>query len=110
MNSCNYILLATYLLRRYINHGVKPVAVNDDNNISSVHIDTSVVISETSHNSIQHELDETSRPLNKNNILWWYVFAAILDVEANYLVLLAYNYTTITSVMLLDCFTIPVAM
>ena len=110
MNSCNYILLATYLLRRYINHGVKPVAVSDDNNISSVHIDTSDVISETSHNSIQHELDETSRPLNKNNILWWYVFAAILDVEANYLVLLAYNYTTITSVMLLDCFTIPVAM
>jgi solute carrier family 35 protein F1/2 len=43
------------------------------------------------------------------NILW-YVLAAILDVEANYMVLLAYNYTTITSVMLLDCFTIPCAM
>jgi solute carrier family 35 protein F1/2 len=40
----------------------------------------------------------------------WYIFAAILDLEANYLVLLAYNYTSITSVMLLDCFTIPSTM
>ena len=39
-----------------------------------------------------------------------YVLAALLDVEANYLVLNAYNYTSITSIMLLDCFTIPCAM
>ena len=30
-----------------------------------------------------------------------------MDVEANYLVVKAYQFTTITSVMLLDCFTIP---
>jgi solute carrier family 35 protein F1/2 len=42
--------------------------------------------------------------------MYWYILAAVLDVEANFLVLLAYNYTTITSVMLLDCFTIPCAM
>ena len=39
-----------------------------------------------------------------------YVLAAVLDCEANFLVLEAYNYTSITSVMLLDCFTIPCAM
>jgi solute carrier family 35 protein F1/2 len=39
-----------------------------------------------------------------------YVFAAIIDVYGNFLIIMAYNYTTITSIMLLDCFTIPVAM
>jgi drug/metabolite transporter (DMT)-like permease len=39
----------------------------------------------------------------------WYVYAllGLIDVEANYLVVRAYQYTSITSVMLLDCFTIP---
>ena len=37
----------------------------------------------------------------------WYLLFAFIDVEANYLVVKAYQYTTITSVMLLDCFTIP---
>ncbi|GAM19783.1 hypothetical protein SAMD00019534_029580 [Acytostelium subglobosum LB1] len=32
---------------------------------------------------------------------------ALFDVEANYVAVKAYQYTTITSVMLLDCFTIP---
>ena len=42
----------------------------------------------------------------------WYKYAALagLDVEANYLVVLAYRYTSITSVTLLDCFTIPGAL
>ena len=39
-----------------------------------------------------------------------YVFAAMIDVYGNFLIIMAYNYTTITSIMLLDCFTIPVAM
>ena len=41
---------------------------------------------------------------------YMYLLAAVLDCEANFLVLEAYNYTSITSVMLLDCFTIPCAM
>ncbi|KYQ93305.1 putative transmembrane protein [Tieghemostelium lacteum] len=32
---------------------------------------------------------------------------AIVDMEANYVVVKAYQYTSITSIMLLDCFTIP---
>lgn len=43
-------------------------------------------------------------------LLCMYAIAALIDLEANFLVLMAYNYTSITSVMLLDCFTIPCAM
>ena len=41
---------------------------------------------------------------------WWYVLAAFIDFEANFLVISAFNYTSFTSVALLDCFTIPSAM
>eukprot|EP00878_Enallax_costatus_P004484 GHUV01004724.1.p1 GENE.GHUV01004724.1~~GHUV01004724.1.p1 ORF type:complete len:497 (+),score=106.18 GHUV01004724.1:228-1718(+) len=42
----------------------------------------------------------------------WPVFAAVafIDVEANTLVTKAYQYTSLTSVTLLDCFTIPAVM
>mmetsp|Transcript_20003 Transcript_20003/g.59429 ORF Transcript_20003/g.59429 Transcript_20003/m.59429 type:complete len:452 (-) Transcript_20003:374-1729(-) len=42
----------------------------------------------------------------------WYVYAglALLDLEANYLVTSAYQYTSITSVTLLDSATIPAVM
>jgi hypothetical protein len=39
-----------------------------------------------------------------------YALLALLDVEANYLVTKAYQYTFITSVTLLDCFAIPAVM
>lgn len=35
---------------------------------------------------------------------------AAVDVEANFFVVLAFRYTSITSIMLLDCFSIPCAM
>lgn len=39
----------------------------------------------------------------KLQVSWyWYVILSIVDVEANYLVVKAYQYTSITSVMLLD--------
>ncbi|NXM61727.1 S35F2 protein, partial [Illadopsis cleaveri] len=42
---------------------------------------------------------------------WWkYIFLGLVDVEANYMVVKAYQYTTLTSVQLLDCFGIPVLM
>ncbi|XP_069747358.1 solute carrier family 35 member F2-like [Narcine bancroftii] len=42
---------------------------------------------------------------------WWkYLLLGIIDVEANYMVVKAYQYTTLTSVQLLDCFVIPVVM
>ncbi|XP_036048873.1 solute carrier family 35 member F2 isoform X1 [Onychomys torridus] len=42
---------------------------------------------------------------------WWkYTLLGLADVEANYLIVRAYQYTTLTSVQLLDCFGIPVLM
>ncbi|XP_010413719.1 PREDICTED: solute carrier family 35 member F1-like [Camelina sativa] len=41
-------------------------------------------------------------------VKWYYYFLlAIVDVEANFLVVKAYQYTSLTSVMLLDCWAIP---
>ncbi|CAM6096226.1 unnamed protein product [Calypogeia fissa] len=41
-------------------------------------------------------------------VKWYlYLLLAVIDVEANYLATKAYQYTSITSVMLLDCWTIP---
>ncbi|KAM7373964.1 hypothetical protein PAMP_006648 [Pampus punctatissimus] len=40
---------------------------------------------------------------------WWkYLLIGLADVEANYTVVKAYQFTTLTSVQLLDCFVIPV--
>ncbi|XP_018586194.1 solute carrier family 35 member F2-like isoform X2 [Scleropages formosus] len=42
---------------------------------------------------------------------WWkYLLVGISDVEANYAVVKAYQFTTLTSIQLLDCFVIPVLM
>ncbi|NXO69186.1 S35F2 protein, partial [Phainopepla nitens] len=42
---------------------------------------------------------------------WWkYIFLALADIEANYTIVKAYQYTTLTSVQLLDCFGIPILM
>uniref|UniRef100_A0A3P8RKD4 Solute carrier family 35 member F2 n=1 Tax=Amphiprion percula TaxID=161767 RepID=A0A3P8RKD4_AMPPE len=42
---------------------------------------------------------------------WWrYFLLGLVDVEANYTVVKAYQYTTLTSIQLLDCFVIPVLM
>jgi solute carrier family 35 protein F1/2 len=35
---------------------------------------------------------------------------ALIDLEANVLIITAYQYTTVTSIMLLDCFSIPCVM
>nr|XP_046267580.1 solute carrier family 35 member F2-like isoform X2 [Scatophagus argus] len=42
---------------------------------------------------------------------WWkYLVMGVADVEANYAVVKAYQFTTLTSIQLLDCFVIPVLM
>uniref|UniRef100_UPI0037E7704F solute carrier family 35 member F2-like n=1 Tax=Semicossyphus pulcher TaxID=241346 RepID=UPI0037E7704F len=42
---------------------------------------------------------------------WWkYLVMGLVDVEANYTVVKAYQFTTLTSIQLLDCFVIPVLM
>lgn len=42
--------------------------------------------------------------------LWLYLCIALIDLEANVLIISAYQYTTVTSIMLLDCFSIPCVM
>ncbi|KAJ9555449.1 hypothetical protein OSB04_010063 [Centaurea solstitialis] len=41
---------------------------------------------------------------------YYYLLLGLVDVEANYLVVKAYQYTSLTSVMLLDCWAIPVVI
>ncbi|KAI4334764.1 hypothetical protein L6164_013475 [Bauhinia variegata] len=41
---------------------------------------------------------------------YYYILLGLVDVEANFLVVKAYQYTSITSVMLLDCWSIPSVM
>lgn len=42
---------------------------------------------------------------------WWiYALLACVDLEANVIIVSAYRYTSVTSVMLLDCFSIPCVM
>ena len=49
--------------------------------------------------------------MHSSQVSWWkYALIALADVEANFLVGTAYQYTSITSIMLLDCFAIPCAM
>lgn len=41
---------------------------------------------------------------------WMYALAALFDVAANYLVVKAYQFTSVTSVQVLDCLSIPVVL
>ncbi|KAH1200466.1 Solute carrier family 35 member F1 [Glycine max] len=41
---------------------------------------------------------------------YYYIILGLVDVEANFLVVKAYQYTSLTSVMLLDCWSIPSVM
>ncbi|XP_075453852.1 solute carrier family 35 member F1 [Ascaphus truei] len=42
---------------------------------------------------------------------WWkYMFLGIMDIEAKYLAVKAYQYTTLISIQLLSCFVIPVVL
>lgn len=48
------------------------------------------------------------RSKKRTQVPWYYyLILAFVDVEGNYLVVKAYQYTSLTSVMLLDCWTIP---
>ncbi len=42
--------------------------------------------------------------------IWWYVLAGFIDLQANFLIISAYSFTSITSVAIIDCFSIPSVM
>jgi solute carrier family 35 protein F1/2 len=57
-------------------------------------------------------IDDANEP---RGVFWrrallWYMPLALVDVEANFVVVLAFQYTDLASVMLLDCWAIPCVM
>ena len=141
MCMCNYMLLATYLLRnqchygqqcllgyKYLLHYLSSKIYGTSNNNYSRNNDDDYdeeeiqqyklrpnegLLNENSRN-IDNEINRVN-DLDKNNVntfyhYIYYVMIAFVDVEGNYLIIKAYQYTSITSIMLLDCFTIPCAM
>ena len=79
--------------------------------------DDGVVGVESEVENGKNELLEVEEDVRKRNgkaffkVEWWkYLILAFVDVEGNYLLVKAYEYTTIESVQLLDCFTVPCVM
>lgn len=97
-NAPNYILLSLFLaapLRR--------ICFEKNNSIRL----------QSSQESVEqvHLTQEQTVQKDPTNDQWWrYAIVSLVDVEANVTVVWAYQYTTITSAMLLDCFTIPSVM
>ena len=56
----------------------------------------------------KHYFPGTSIPLSVPYYI--YIIIALLDVEANYLIVSAFRYTSITSIALIDCTSIPFVM
>ena len=119
MNFLNYLLLSGYFLRR--TWLLSATASHDLLATSSV----SKALRQEEHKDEEGKVDEaqesgghdaegaapaTIATGNQTVHFGWYVLAAFLDVNGNFLFIKAYDYTSITSIMILDCFTIPSAM
>lgn len=76
---------------------------------------------DSAQNNNEHALADSSVANNNENnnsndkpfffwSLWWYLLLAFFDVEANAVTMLAFRYTTLTSVTLFDALAIPAAM
>ena len=127
MNFLNYLLLSAYFVRRRV-QGWGLAATDDDSRGVHEALATSSVSkalrgpSGLDDSSEYEGADRQQRGTaeaaagaaagrrGKKISFGWYVLAAALDVSGNYLFIKAYDYTSITSIMLLDCFTIPSAM
>lgn len=106
MNTCNYILLSGYFWRRYYKESSFLARTQQHDLLATSSVSKSLTDDEES--KVEDGVN-TTRTDGHINFLW-YILAAALDVEGNYLFIKAYDYTSITSIMLLDCFTIPSAM
>ena len=116
-------------------HDQHPIDIEDNaaNNLSSIQpTETSPALSSSKSNSasynstenvevnieeLKQEISMSASPYlrrllckTKDIPQIYYIIAALADVEGNVLLLTAYEYTTITSVSLLDCFAIPMVM
>uniref|UniRef100_A0A8C0WJR5 Solute carrier family 35 member F2 n=1 Tax=Castor canadensis TaxID=51338 RepID=A0A8C0WJR5_CASCN len=84
------------------------LAICVDNSISTLQMEKRRIVTCSNPAFFQPGSDNLLDILKRK---WWkYVLLGLADVEANYLIVRAYQYTTLTSVQLLDCFGIPVLM
>ena len=114
-NCPNYVIMSLFLLysptRTYFGcSGSRNVS---QESIESVY-EATAALAPDSPNSMGKTPDGTrssALPSEVLNDVWWrYALLACVDVEANVVAVWAYNYTSITSAMLLDCATIPFVM
>lgn len=85
--------------------------VHDDDNDDAHAQNTSAAIQQQQEEQSSYPLAlPPHRPPILTQPIFIYALLALLDVEGNCLLVLAYQYTSLTSVTLLDCFTIPAVM
>ena len=91
---------------------------NNDNNYNNNNNGNDNNIHETMNDTMQHanlrkndQKNENNNSHNNDKIAWfYYLMAALCDCEGTTLILFAYRFTNITSITLLDFFTIPVVI
>lgn len=109
----NYILLSMFIWRKTVVQKVSNFHGVRDNKGEIPDLNVGYHDNETSAAPVglsEMRVRADCTPKISRQLLGYYLGAAIIDVEANFLIIQAYNYTSITSIMLLDCFTIPCAM
>ncbi|NWT53650.1 S35F2 protein, partial [Erythrocercus mccallii] len=96
---CGTAVTSQYLAEKY--HVNTPMLQSFINYVLLLLVYTTMLAFRTGNDSLWQILKQR----------WWkYIFLGLADVEANYAVVKAYQYTSLTSVQLLDCFGIPVLM
>ncbi len=121
----NYLLCSTYLVRPALrtmfwgggtstdstsNYDYKSESVDGPHyQASSSDVPTHRLATAGNDNSIEMSTSEQAAQAVTVS-RWWYLLAAFCDLEANYLIISAFNHTSYTSIAILDCFTIPSAM
>lgn len=124
MSTLNYILLSGFLLaprgwlcqrvsellrRRQAGGGPPPSLLPSRPVVKRINARSSAA--STSADASSHVAAAPPPPIPHRCTGWWkYAIVALIDVEANYCVVKAYQFTSLTSVMLLDAFTIPCVM
>ena len=110
----NYVLLSMFIWRRRVVLNIcgSPRSSGSDEGLTPVALmDEKDGIHNTAESSVLQRRTAAKCSIGiSRQLLGYYLGAALIDVEANFLIIQAYNYTSITSIMLLDCFTIPCAM
>ena len=125
LSSLNYMLCSTYLFRPWLrtvlcddpskspsNSGDETSTLSYQNTVLGT--DSVSAMDDEKYNDIRRlsQSDRTAKDGTQTVKVpsWWYVLAAFCDLEANYLIISAFNHTSYTSIAILDCFTIPSAM